>query len=548
MERNLQYFLIFVTGGATLALQLISSRIMTPFFGVSLYIWSSILSITLFFLALGYFLGGRLSNRLRPAQCNYLFYLVPPISGAVIIGSAVVYPLVFRTLAQWDLLWGSFVACFLLLGGPLLFLSAMNPILISIQREARKISPNTRKGSSAAVGDGGSGTVFCVSTIGSVLGVMAAAFIIIPNMSNSQGLLVLAAMLSIVTAITVAPTTRIDRRQKTIAGLISGLVLAVAGVLSFVSHPGDAGRRAEYAGITWRVVANQPSTFGAFKVVEIDEKEFPREKVLRVLFQNGLTHGGVWGNGEPFQLFTRAMEVLGFSTVPNAKSALVLGVAAGHLPTNLAKRNVNIDLVEIEPKVVGIAENYFGFSTESSNIYIGDARTFVSRCPRQYDLIFVDLFQGDGVPEHLVTKEFFADVRACLTIHGALVMNSFLDTAHLLPYRSLMATIASVFGHVALYQEEPWKGTTMSNGILVAKRSGKIGKTIYNRLEIPSRLREKFENMVKTARLYDKTSTLFTGARVISDERNSWATMNIAVEKSIRSRLVNVFPTEFLVN
>ncbi len=56
--------LIFITGSVTLSLEVLASRIMTPYFGVSLYIWSGILSSTLTFLAIGYHFGGRLSRRL----------------------------------------------------------------------------------------------------------------------------------------------------------------------------------------------------------------------------------------------------------------------------------------------------------------------------------------------------------------------------------------------------------------------------------------------------------------------------------------------------
>ena len=48
---------IFVTGAVTLSLEVLASRIMTPYFGVSLFIWSGILSITLTFLAAGYYFG-----------------------------------------------------------------------------------------------------------------------------------------------------------------------------------------------------------------------------------------------------------------------------------------------------------------------------------------------------------------------------------------------------------------------------------------------------------------------------------------------------------
>ena len=54
--------IIFISGAAILALELLASRIMTPYFGVSLYIWTGILSITLVALSVGYWTGGKLAN------------------------------------------------------------------------------------------------------------------------------------------------------------------------------------------------------------------------------------------------------------------------------------------------------------------------------------------------------------------------------------------------------------------------------------------------------------------------------------------------------
>ena len=60
--------MLFLSGAAILALELLASRIMTPYFGVSLYIWTGILSITLIALALGYWGGGRLAAGSAPAS------------------------------------------------------------------------------------------------------------------------------------------------------------------------------------------------------------------------------------------------------------------------------------------------------------------------------------------------------------------------------------------------------------------------------------------------------------------------------------------------
>ena len=67
------YFKLFSTGEIVLGLELVASRILIPFFGVSLHVWSSILAVTLIALAIGYKFGGFLSNRLYFFTSNFVF-------------------------------------------------------------------------------------------------------------------------------------------------------------------------------------------------------------------------------------------------------------------------------------------------------------------------------------------------------------------------------------------------------------------------------------------------------------------------------------------
>ncbi len=165
--------LIFATGAATLSLEVLASRIMTPYFGVSLYIWAGILSITLTFLAVGYYLGGRISQRFEGKDLEALFLAAPAVSALSIALASALYPILFPLLSNVDLILGSFTGGFILLAFPLMALSAMNPMLIALQRHAR------------ARGDGGAGRVFFISTVGSVAGVLLTAFVFIPNVTNS---------------------------------------------------------------------------------------------------------------------------------------------------------------------------------------------------------------------------------------------------------------------------------------------------------------------------------------------------------------------------
>ena len=69
--------LIFFTGAVVLSLELLASRILTPFFGVSLYIWTSILAVTLIFLALGYQLGGWITSKINKDEIIKINQFIP---------------------------------------------------------------------------------------------------------------------------------------------------------------------------------------------------------------------------------------------------------------------------------------------------------------------------------------------------------------------------------------------------------------------------------------------------------------------------------------
>src|SRR5215217_4986649 len=108
--------IIFISGGAILALELLASRIMTPYFGVSLYIWTGILSITLLSLALGYWAGGRLaSSKANSSRALQLFVLMPAVAALGVVAACATYPHVFAAFAKWSLVGGAFAACMVIL-------------------------------------------------------------------------------------------------------------------------------------------------------------------------------------------------------------------------------------------------------------------------------------------------------------------------------------------------------------------------------------------------------------------------------------------------
>jgi hypothetical protein len=57
------YSVVFISGAAVLAIEILGTRILAPFYGVSLFLWSALIAVTLAALSVGYAVGGRLADK-----------------------------------------------------------------------------------------------------------------------------------------------------------------------------------------------------------------------------------------------------------------------------------------------------------------------------------------------------------------------------------------------------------------------------------------------------------------------------------------------------
>ncbi|MEM7255326.1 MAG: fused MFS/spermidine synthase [Pseudomonadota bacterium] len=429
--------LIFVTGGTTLALEVIASRIMTPYFGVSLYIWASILATTLAFLAVGYAFGGALANRLSSTACVRWFFLAPILGAGATVVAGAIYPVAFRPLAQFDLIIGNFLASTILLAIPLVLFSAMNPLLIAMGRSDREKA------------GGAAGRVFFISTLGSVSGVLVTAFAIIPFFTNFRALLGLSVM---VAALSWLLSPRCLKRWLLLPALLVclgavGLSQSIDPYLRWANPSDQAEPRA--------LIDESTSIFGNLKVVDVRDSRGRR--VERRLLQDGLVQNRIGPNGESLSPYTDALLALSLRYRADAAEVLILGLGAGVVVQGLARHPMEsrrqITAVEINPDAYALAVKHFGLAIEAPrvNVVIEDARTYVSRCTARPQLVVVDLFQGDYAPDYLFTREFFASLRRCADPDVVLVMNTFLpETGR--ATRRLLATVLEPFGHVRLHR------------------------------------------------------------------------------------------------
>jgi spermidine synthase len=153
---------------------------------------------------------------------------------------------------------------------------------------------------------------------------------------------------------------------------------------------------------------------------------------------------------------------------PNPKRILIIGLGGGTLSNslNLLLPESRIDNVELDPAVLNVARHYFSYlENEQINSITQDGRLFIKRAlikQQQYDLIILDAFNGDYIPEHLMTQEFLQECKTLLSDAGVLAANTFAESA-LYPYES--ATYQAVFG--AFYNVKNLQG---GNRIIIASK------------------------------------------------------------------------------
>lgn len=154
---------------------------------------------------------------------------------------------------------------------------------------------------------------------------------------------------------------------------------------------------------------------------------------------------------------------------PQPRNILIVGLGGGVLPMALTKMfpDARIDIAEIDPAVVKVAQRFFGFNPSLQvQVIEEDGRVFVKRAGKsgqRYDLIMLDAFDHEYIPEHLLTREFLLEVKTLLTADGVLAANTF-SSSRLYHHES--ATYQAVFGQFYNLRVK------LRNRIILAKMDG----------------------------------------------------------------------------
>jgi len=391
---------VFLAGFTITGVEMAASRFLAPTFGTSLIIWTNVIGIILLALAFGYAIGGRIADK-HPDQKH--FFLLG------VVGSVLLFllPFVAQSFLLYLLPYGihseimnvitTFLASLILFGIPVFFLAMLSPFAVRLASKDVKVV-----GSKA-------GTLSFWSTLGSILGIYMTSFFFIPYVGIKETMWVFAALLFV-------PSVLMLPKKK----VLSLIGISVFGISSLL-YPVD--KAFAYGTL-------QFETESVYQHIKVSETE----NGMRYLFFNEGV--GIQSVYHPEKILTDLYYDYYLSLLNLARfeekeelNVLILGYAGGTIgklfhtftPEGMT---IHIDGVEIDPTVTELSKTYFGVTEEERDIYNMDGRSFLYTTEKDYDIIIVDAYSQEiYIPPHMITVEFFEQLREALTTEGVISFN-----------------------------------------------------------------------------------------------------------------------------
>ena len=428
--------LVVLTSAAVLVLEILASRLVAPYVGLTLETYTAAIGVALAAIAAGASLGGRLADVVDPRR-----WLGPltALGGALMLAAR---PTVFAVGADFRGTGpvGTVVLILVAVAPAALVLSMVPPGVVKLRLRTLDETGQTV------------GRLSALGTLGALAGTFLTGFVLLAALPTSTLLLADGLLL-----------------------LVGGLVLAVV-----LPRSGTAVATRPLLGVlalgaltaTWLVAADGPCRYET-RYYCASVVADPDRTTGRTLVLDGLSHSYV-DLADPAHLefgYTQRIASVLAAQPPGPLDVLHLGGGGFSVPRHLAqvRPGSRSTVLEVDPVLPDIARAELDLRTGPDlEVRIGDARTGIAPVPSaSYDVVVGDAFGSLAVPWHLATAEMVAQVRRVLRPGGSYVLNV-IDNPPLRFVRAETATLQAVFAHVAVLAPPAYlRGEDGGNFVLV---------------------------------------------------------------------------------
>ncbi len=449
--------IIFASGALLMILEMVGARVMAPYLGTSVIVWTSLIGVILACLAVGAFVGGRLADKKLSAV------ILARILGAAGLGCALT-ALGYRFVGQAvtsnvdNIYLSAVLATFCLFAFPAIFFGMVSPYIIRL-----RLADLSTSGATV-------GRLYALSTTGSIVGTFLGGFVLISFFSSTYILLGTAASM-LVLALLALLTQK--KSSQSLASQFVPLLLLLFSLpfIAFVNAQADELLRKQ---------GTPPPVETPYNSIRISQGINADRRPVRLMATDpGFAQSGTYIDNNTELLFEYTQFYsLGTVLFPSTEKVLMLGgggysvpkwLLAGH--GGLDSEKLRLDVVELDPGMTALAKQAFGLKEDARmRIFHEDARRFINTNTDKYDLIFVDVFNSHySIPFHMTTVEAAAALRSGLQDDGAVMMNVISalegEGSHLL--QGIHGALQESFAHVYVFAVRPEMPRTAIQNLMV---------------------------------------------------------------------------------
>lgn len=434
---KLDYTVLFILNMAGMILELVASRLLSPFFGNSNFVWTAIIGIILLAGSLGNIIGGKLSSHKHSCfiMCLLLVFtaiylaIIPLIDAPILSGIKA---------GNYGTEFSAVISSILFFLVPSTILGIITPI---IMKEHIKGSEDSGKES---------GRITAIIAIGSLFGTFAGGFWLIPIIGTKMIFVLLAAII-LLCAVLFRPLRKLTNTKQTWL-LLSAAIISLAMVIISTVVIGSTNESASTeSGI---------SVDTEYGRIIIEDGEYAGEPV-RYYKQSGAYSSATFlDQNRKYELvFDYLKKYDRMFNFLDVKKIAMIGGAAYQYPKYFISTypDKSMDVIEIDPVSTEIAKKYFylddlinDYGTDRLGLYNEDGRVFMSSGEKKYDAILNDAFSGEVPVGILATVEAGNTIKSRLSYGGVYMSNVLgaIEGSRSKFLRAEVRTLSQVFRHV----------------------------------------------------------------------------------------------------
>ncbi len=379
----------FLAGFAVMTVELISSRIVAPIIGSSVFTWTSVIGITLLGLALGSYAGGEIADKKDGNQTLPLAFL-----GSAILVSII--PILSKKTgfiinsSDSILVLNLYLAVYLFLL-PTFAIGIIQPIIL------KKFTDDFSKIGRRY------GILSFAWSAGGILGVFLTGFFFISNIGSRETIWLMAALLFLVGGIFAV-------RKKKIAMIFLGALITMP-ILIYISENKTPNKK---------IIFQKETNYYNARVVDARISGYGNSRILALDFDIHSIEPGI-----KMENYPEMYPVFG-NLKKEIKNILVIGAGAYTMPKYFKNyyKNAEVSVIELDKEVVEIANEFFDLKKHDIETVIGDAKVVINQDNKKYDVIFGDAYNSFiSVPWYLLTKEWNEKIKGRLSDNGVYAVN-----------------------------------------------------------------------------------------------------------------------------